>query len=255
MEYVYEKNHVMDPKKRSKDIETEQSIAFAYDRLDVVAQKNFERRMGRLIERMNDALEAIPSEVLRDEALMINSQQPPLNFRRPSLTPPVFGYESGFGFDVPQLRAQVPEYPPVARPTDKLQYRGGDDVGDSGTGASSFPFVNPESIHELTQHAQAKLEAEHGDIREAAPVTGVEGEAWEAYVALNKVALARQQLILDLAADAELKEKYDGDEGFRQQELQRRGILPLDVEIVDPQRLSVDRHYAQEPHYQPIRKV
>lgn len=250
MEYIYEKNHVTDPKKRARDIQQEQSMSFAFDRLDDVAQRNFELRMSRLIARMNEAVEAIPSDELREEALLINAQQPPLNFRRPSLTPPIFGYESGFGFEVPQLRAQVPEYPPVVRPTDHLQY-GGNSTPEA---QESFPFVEPDDIGKLTQAAQAKLELEHGEIREAAPITGVEGESWEAYVALNKVALARQQLILDLAADAELKERYDSDEVFRSEELHRRGIVNLEAEEVDPGRLSVHRHFSQEPHYQPIRK-
>jgi hypothetical protein len=248
MEYVYEKVHVNDSKKRKHDIVNENQMAFAYDRFDNVSEAHFEMRMGRLISRLTDALDAIPSDELRDEAIFVNSQQPPLNFRRPSLTPPIFGYEPGFGFDVPQLKAQPMEYPSVIRPTDRLEQ----DMASSPE--SSFPFVESDDLAKLADFATAQLEREHGEIRSAAPLTGVEGEAWEAYTALNKKALARQRLILDLSSDPQMRERYESDDDFRVETLQSRGIMALEVEVVDPHQLKVERHYSQDPHYQPIRE-
>lgn len=250
MEYIYEKVHVNDPKKRRRDIQNETQMSFAYDRFDDVSQVNFEHRMERLIARMSEALEAIPSDELREEALLVNSQQPPLNFRRPSLTPPVFGYEPGFGFDVPQLKVQPMEYPSVLRPTDKLEQ----EDRTTSPECPSFPFVDAEEMVRLVDEATAKLNKEHGEIRSAAPLTGVEGEAWEAYTALNKKALARQRLILDLSRDPELRDKYDSDEIFRAGELSTRGIVEIELEGVMPNRVKVERHYAQDPHYQPTRE-
>lgn len=244
MEYIYEKIHVTDPKKRKRDIESENQASYAYDRFDRVSSVQFEHRMARLISRLTEAIEAIPSNELLEEAIMVNSQQPPLNFRRPSLTPPIFGYEPGFGFDVPQLKVQPMEFPSVLRPTDRLEQ-------DSGP---AFPFVESEDLAKLVEDATAKLEREHGEIRGAAPHTGVEGEAWEAFTALNKKALSRQRLILELARDCQLRERYDSDAEFRQETLQSRGIVAVEFEDVNPLQLKTERHYAQDPHYQPIRE-
>lgn len=253
MEYIYEKNHATDPKKRLRDVEAEVSMSLAYDRYNAVAQGHFEDRMKRLLTRLTEALESIPCDAMREEALLLNSQQMPLNFRRPSLTPPVHGYEPGYGLDVPQLRAQLSEYPLTVRPTDRMEF------GSEAHHEGAFPFVETDDIALLTASASTKLMDEHGALREAAPVTGVEGEAWEAYVALCKKALARQKLIVDLSMDVELRERYDSDEAFRTEELQRRGMQELSVENVDTCRLGVmdpaHRHYAQEPHYQPIRNL
>lgn len=247
MEYIYERNHVTDPKKRFRDVESEAQVSLAFDRYNAVGQSQFEKRLDKLVQRMSAALEAIPCDKLRDEAIVINSQQPPLNFRRPSLTPPLFGYEPGFGFDVPQLRNQMMEYPPVVRPTDKIEF-------SSTESSESFPFVDAHDMLEVTHAATEKLEKEHGEIRQVAPLTGIEGEAWEMYTALNKKALARQQLLIDLANDQELQEKYDSDEQFRLEEQTRRGLVRVEFEEVHTQRLKVDRHYAQDPAYQPVRK-
>ncbi|CUG90026.1 Hypothetical protein, putative [Bodo saltans] len=248
MEYIYEKVHVTDSKKRKHDIDAENQMSFAYDRFDHVSTTNFEQRMERLVARLTEALEAIPSDELRDEAIFLNSQQPPLNLRRPSLTPPIFGYEPGFGFDVPQLKAQPLEYPSIVRPTDRLEQE------TAASPGSSFPFVESDDISKLTESAAAQLEREHGEIRSAAPVTGVEGEVWEAYTALNKKALSRQRLIFDLSLDPEFRERYDGDEEFRRETLQSRGMVAMDFERADPHQLKVERHYSQDPHYQPIRE-
>ena len=244
MEYIYEKNHVNDGRKRLRDVQGERALQLAYDRFSAVGDKAFDERMQRLVDRMNEAVEAIP-DALRDEALLLNSQQPPLNYRLPTLTPPIHSYEPGFGLDVPQLRAQQMEYPPLVRPTDPMQF--------GGEASDSFPFVDAESIRTLTLDSKAKFEREHGEIRQAAPVTGVEGEAWEAYAALNKKALARQELILQLCGDPEFKERYDSDEEYRQQVWSERGMLPLEIEDDSPPPHQV--HYAQEPAYQPFRTM
>ncbi|ESL11229.1 hypothetical protein TRSC58_01026 [Trypanosoma rangeli SC58] len=184
-------------------------------------------------------------EQAREEALLLSSEQPPGNYRRPSLTPPVPGYEPGYGLDVPQLCSQQAEYPPVVRPTDALEFGADADP--------SFPFVDAHRIEDLTALCAQKLEEWHGEIREAAPLTGVEGEAWEAYVALQKKALARQQLIFDLCNNPELREQYDADSEFREQQWAERGMLPL--EISEEELREVERHYAQEPAYHAFRKL
>ncbi len=243
MEYIYEKNHVNDGRKRQRDVDAERQQQLAYDRYCAVGDSAFQRRMERLLQRMNEAVEAIP-EALRDEALLVNAQQPPLSYRMPSMTPPIAGYEPGFGLDVPQLRSQQAEYPAVIRPTDHMQH--GDD-------APNFPFVDPEALRTLTLESRAKFEKEHGEIRQAAPVTGVEGEAWECYAALHKKALARQELILQLCSDPPFKEEYDNDPVFRQQVWHERGLVPLVLEDDAPPPEHL--HYAQEPAYHPFRTI
>jgi hypothetical protein len=162
----------------------------------------------------------------------------------PSLTPPIPGYEPGFGLDVPQLRAQQAEYPPLVRPTDRLQY---------SDEAPEFPFVDPEAVRATTLEQKAKLVKEHGEIRQAAPVTGAEGEAWEAYVALNIKALARQELVIQLCTDPMLKAEYDSDESFRQRVWAERGLTSLEIE--DDAPVPDKLHYAQEPTYHPFRTM
>nr|CCC94246.1 unnamed protein product [Trypanosoma congolense IL3000] len=222
-------------------------MAFAFDRYCAINEKIFSERLNRLALRMTEALEVMKQlgmEQELDEALLLSSEQPPWNFRRPTLTPPVPGYEPGYGLDVPQLRSRQAEYPPVERPTDAMEF---------GEGADAhFPLVDSYRMEDFTVQCTKELEERHGEIREAAPTTGVEGEAWEAYVALQKKALARQQLIFDLCNDTELRERYDADDAFRQQILEERGIVPLEIE---EERLHEEpRHYAQEPAYHPFRK-
>ncbi|EKF27650.1 hypothetical protein MOQ_008618 [Trypanosoma cruzi marinkellei] len=248
MEYLHEKRHCNDSRKRQHDVDNERRIALAFDRYCAIGEKQFAARMSRLAARMTEALEAMAElgmEQAREEALLLSSEQPPGNYRRPSLTPPVPGYEPGYGLDVPQLSSQQAEYPPIVRPTDALEFGANADP--------SFPFVDAYRVEDLTALCAQELEERHGEIREAAPLTGVEGEAWEAYVALQKKALARQQLIFDLCNDPELREKYDADAEFREQQWAERGMLPL--EIKEEELREVERHYAQEPAYHAFRKL
>lgn len=250
MEYIYEKNHVNDARKRQADVDKERSVSAAYDRYSAVNEAIFEERMSRLLQRMTDALNTIQALGLNqtlDEATLLNTEQPPCNFRRPALTPPIPGYEPGFGLDVPQLKSQQMEYPPVVRPTDRINF--------GADGDDSFPFVDAHRVEDLTKACQEELRERHGAIREAAPVTGVEGEAWETYVALQGKALARQQLIFDLANDPELHERYEKEESFRRAELERRGLRPLQVEPARSEEEENNLHYAQVPAYEPFRVV
>ncbi|ORC90601.1 uncharacterized protein TM35_000083990 [Trypanosoma theileri] len=244
MEYLHEKNHCNDARKRQHDVDHERRLAHAFDRLCALQEKQFAARLSRLAGRMSAALEALDGEA-REEALLLAAEQPPGGVRRPSLTPPRAGYEPGFGLDVPQLRAQQAEYPPCRRPTDAME------AGEEAD--PDFPFVEAHRVEDLTAQCTEMLEQRHGEVREAAPLTGVEGEAWEAYVALQKKALARQQLIFDLCNDPELREKYDQDEEFRKQQWSERGMLPLEIE--EEQLREEERHYAQEPAYHPFRKM
>ncbi|KPI85443.1 hypothetical protein ABL78_5497 [Leptomonas seymouri] len=246
MEYIHEKNHVNDARKRQQDVAQERGIANAYDRYSAVSEAKFDARLAALIARMSEALEVMQELGLDscvEEAVLLNSEQPPGNYRRPSLTPPLLGYEPGFGLEVPQLRSQQTEYPPVRRPTDTLEF--------SSQRAPEFPFVDAHLIEDLTAKHEAQLEEQHGTLREAAPLTGVEGEAWEAYVALQHKALARQKLIMDLHNDPEMREKYDIDEEFRMAEWERRGMGVLEVEA--PLARDLELHYAQAPAYEAFR--
>ncbi|CAJ1033483.1 hypothetical protein, conserved [Leishmania lindenbergi] len=247
MEYIHEKNHVNDARKRQQDVDQERSISGAYDRYSAVSEAKFDKRLSRLIARMSEALEEMQKLGLKEaleEAVLLNSEQPPGHYRRPSLTPPLVGYEPGFGLDVPQLRSQQAEYPPLRRPTDWLEF---------GEGGDDFPYVDTHKIEDLTAKHEARLEEQHGVLREAAPLTGVEGEGWEAYVALHRKALARQHLIIDLHNDPELRAKYDADETFRAAEWEKRGIKPLHIEA--PLERDVEFHYAQVPAYEAFRSL
>ncbi|KAG5493566.1 hypothetical protein JIQ42_01938 [Leishmania sp. Namibia] len=246
MEYIHEKNHVNDARKRQQDVDQERSIANAYDRYSAVSEAKFDERLSRLIARMSEALEEMRKLGLKgalEEAVLLNSEQPPGHYRRPSLTPPLVGYEPGFGLDVPQLRGQQAEYPPLRRPTDWLEFGEG--------GSDDFPYVDVHKIEDLTAKHERQLEEQHGVLREAAPLTGVEGEGWEAYVALHRKALARQHLIMDLHNDPELRNKYDADKAFRAAEWKRRGMGTLDIEA--PLERDAELHYAQVPAYEAFR--
>jgi hypothetical protein len=238
LEYVFEVNHPNDPNKGKQKINEERLLSAAVDKALSHSERRYNERLASLVTRLNEALDQVPEE-LKNEALIFNSEQPPLGLRRPSLTPPLPGYRPGFGLDVPQLRAPQQEFPEMSAPTDSLME------------TDSWPFVETESIAEVTRSAAQVLDEAHGAARSDIPLTGVEGEAWEAYVALNRKALARQQLICDLINDPTLKEKYDEDPDFRAAELEKRGILPLEVEEeADVIRTPV--HYAQAPKYEPL---
>eukprot|EP00758_Cryptobia_borreli_P016674 Tbor_TRINITY_DN6127_c0_g1::TRINITY_DN6127_c0_g1_i1::g.21918::m.21918 len=278
MEYLYERVQANDPYKKSVDVEGERDIANAFDRFSASNEAVFNQRLSKLIQRSIEALEAIPTEDLLDEAVLLNSEQPPLNFHRPALTPPIRDYHPGYGIDVPQLRVDVQEYPKVIRPTDKLEYdniefgrykpKAADDESDNllieRKGHDTFPFVDANDFQGFTKEYADKLEDLHGVIRKEVPMTGMEGECWEAYMALNKKAVARQDLIFDLMSDDELREKYDEDETFRKETLLSRGITPLTVEgdevfciigeRVPPEEVP-ERHYSQDPKYEPFRRM
>lgn len=256
MEYIYEKVLPNDSRKRQADVDQERVMAKAFDRYCEKNEAVYHARLERLTQRAIEALEAIPAELL-DEALLLNSAQPPLNFLRPALTPPIPGFEPGYGIDVPQLRTEYQEFPKIVRPTDHIEF------GEAAE--QQFPFVDPNSMLTFATKYEEKLENWHGAIRKDAIQSGPEGEQWEAYVALNKKAAARQKLILQLSMDLEFKEKYENDEEFRMAELALRGITPLVAEgPSDDSVLNVPRedprqeeeiHYAQQPKYQPFRKV
>lgn len=281
MEYIYEKNHVNDSRKRQSDVDQERSTAIAYDRYAAVQERVFEERLSKLMGRMTEALEALQKLNLSsclEECLVLNTEQMPGNYRRPSLTPPLVGYESGFGLDVPQLRSQQAEYPTVHRPVDAIQYSPSSSgvaledpeeaqeykpAAAGGTAKTPvdpmdysdvFPFVDAHQVQDLTKNYMERLEGWHGSIRAQVPLTGVEGEAWEAYVALQKKALQRQLLIFELSENVEFEERYNNDEAFRRAEWAKRGMSPLAVEA-DGNGMEEDWHYAQVPAYQPFRKA
>jgi len=250
MEYIYERNPLNDQRKRQADVAEERAVSIAFDTYASVSEKAWSVRLETMLYHMNEAMASIPTELL-DESILLQSQQPPLNFRRPTLTPPVVGYEPGFGLDVPQLRAQQQEYPAVTRPTDAVEFGG----SATTTTGSTFPFIDTEQLDRVVNTAKAAQETQLGAIRSRAPTTGVEGEAWEAYCALNAKALARQKLILDLASNETFREEYNkGTEEEWEAERFRRGMLPLEIE---PEYSSAELdqvHYAQTPTYQPFRK-
>lgn len=246
MEYIYELNRPSEAGKRHSDVEWERRLSTCFDRFLRINEKTMEKRMNRLVQRMNESIEKLKQFGMAEtveEATMLNTDQPPLNFRRPSLTPPLPGYEPGFGMDVPQLKAQQMEYPPVRRLTDDIEF--------SGSSASLFPFVEQHEIDALTHTTLSNIDRESGELCEKAPTTGVEGEAWAARVALERKALARQKLILDLVGNPLFQEQYNNNDAFRFQEWRKRGMAPLDIEPERECHESV--HFAHEPSYQPFR--
>ncbi|CCW66235.1 unnamed protein product [Phytomonas sp. Hart1] len=263
MEYIYEKNHLNDSRKRQSDVDQERGMADAYDRFRRVNETAFDERLSRLLSRMSGALEMVRELGLADcleEAVLLNTEQPPGLFRVPTLSPPLMGYEPGFGLDIPQLRSRQAEYPSIIRPTDHLdsskdhepfQEEKEEEEEDL---SEVFPFVSPHKIEDLVRICMDQLEEQHSAIREAAPLTGVEGEAWEASITLQRKALARQQLIIDLSNSPDFDLKYTTDEAFREKEWEKRGLLPLFIEpaVVED---AEDFHFAQEPAYHPFRKA
>lgn len=245
MEYIYEVTHSCDSSKRSSDVKQERRISSAFDRLRFSNEHLFKKRMGKLAVRMSEVLELLKNlqlEEALDEASMMNTEQPPLNFRRPTLTPPLPGYEPGFGMDVPQLKSVQMEYPPITTLTDDIEF---------SEANNNFPFVEAHEITDLVRNTTQKIESQCGELREASPTTGVEGEMWAARLGLERKALARQQLILDLSVDSSYQEEYMRDESFRLRELQKRGLVPLAVD--PPYQRHTEPHFAHEPAYQPIR--
>ncbi|EPY28565.1 hypothetical protein STCU_05015 [Strigomonas culicis] len=311
MEYIYEKKHVNDGnKKRQHDVQLERRVAAAFDRYAAHGEAVFEARLARLNARMTEALEAVraldrraaaleaerrataaaaddaaPASTLIEECVLLHTEQPPGSFQRPALAPPLAGYEPGYALDVPQLRSQQAEYPAVHRPTDDLQFRGGGGgaTDDGGFAAAAepdsyhqFPYVETYALEDLTAQYEKKLDGLHGALRLHMPLTGVEGEGWEAYVALQRKALRRQRLLIDLAQQGDFAERFERNEdGFRDAELARRGLLPLRVEGEEDgadaaapttrhkrkdgrkkaayNNFEEHYHFAQVPAYEPFR--
>jgi hypothetical protein len=265
LEYLYEANLANDGNnKRAADVAKERRVSEAYDRYMHVIDSEFDRRVDRLVARMNEALDALPDEYL-EEATLLNSEAPPLSFRLPKQSPPIPGFEPALGFDVPQLRVVQADEKPIPRATDTMQLAatmevmdeldqfaanagrgmasstgegGGSATGEEGqqqqdegpTVTNTYPFVDSSRVRELLTSSQAKLDELHGEMRSTVPLTGTSGEEWEAHCALQRRAFARQQLILDLAEKPELRERFDADEAFAAAERARRGILPLEEE-------------------------
>ena len=281
LEYLYEPVHHTDPKKREADVVADRAVALAYDRMMSTADGNASARRERLLKRQIEALEAIPAE-LQEEATLLNSEAPITALRvTPTLSPPSVGYEPGFGLQVASLTVEQREYPPVQRPTDTIQRNyerhqqelkaSGQETGDEGdeTGGA-FPFVAPEDVDTLAATGVAEMATVHGATRTELAATGAASEAWEAHVALQKKALARQQLILELHRDDDLAERYADDASLREEEWGKRGLLPLLAEEADPSAQlrpasaaggrvvppePAPVHPAQLPKCEPIRSI
>uniref|UniRef100_A0A7S1Q5V5 Uncharacterized protein n=1 Tax=Neobodo designis TaxID=312471 RepID=A0A7S1Q5V5_NEODS len=243
LEYIYEMNRPNAVQKTNKDAEEEMLLAQAVDRLFAIGDSDFHDRLEAQVARGIEALEALPEE-LRVEACLLNSEMPPLSFRRPSLTPPLSSYDPAFGLDVPANRARIAEYPAVHRIDDDLLENDRD-----------YPLLPPDVVSELNGTVASHLQETHRAARSTIPQTGPMGEAWEAEIALQKRACARQDLLLKLADDPDMAERFDTDEEYRATVLGDAGLAPLAQETAHtgdeacvPQ-LSAPLHYSQTPKH------
>eukprot|EP00759_Apiculatamorpha_spiralis_P015053 PhF_6_TR2171/c0_g1_i1/m.3547 len=244
LEYIAETATVPnDPKKRSGDVERERHLSGALERVMAVADAKWDRRMEVILRRQHEALEALPEEFL-DDATALDSSVMPLNMTRPRMTAPLPEYEPGFGLDVPQLKAETPEYP---HPTND----------------QPVEYTDVSEVRAYTNTQLQRWEDALGNVRKEYPFTGPEGEQYEMYCYLNIRALKRQLLLLDIAEDPEgLGEKMK-DATFAQQEREKRGISPLQLETSDKSSVDVVKlqqeedqqrlHWGQEPKYYPFR--
>ena len=247
LEYLYEKVHCNDPKKRAKDVAHERLLAQAHDRYASYGEKALTLRIHRLTMRMREVMQSLTRQAdmakqpaLVTEACLLNSTQPPNNYRRPTLTPPLPGYEPGFGLDVSQLRTSQSEYPQLRR------------VNERGY-TDRYPFAAADDVQQLTSAAMKQIDNVKDSIRSSAPATGTTGEAGEALIELNRKAILRQQVILDAAkglpSDPEL--------------LNTAVTMPPDYNTIESDLTGTrdipandpPLHYAQEPKYQPIRSM
>ena len=105
MEYIFEENRP-DVMKTARDVDDERLLGMAVDRLYRHSQLVQDRRLRAVVRRSTEVLASLPEE-LQIEASVLNTEQPPYGFRRSTLTPPLDGYEPGFGLDVPANRARV----------------------------------------------------------------------------------------------------------------------------------------------------
>ena len=81
LEYVYEQNRPDYPKSR-KDIEEEQALSIQYDRVLASGDIEFDCQLARQIRRSSAVLASLPA-ALRAEALILNSEMPPLAYIGP----------------------------------------------------------------------------------------------------------------------------------------------------------------------------
>lgn len=241
LEYIFEPNGV-DAPKTNAEVEEERLTALALDRMYALGDAELDRRLERQTQRANAVMAALPGD-LRIEASILNSEQPPLAFRRPSLTPPLEGYEPGFGLDVASMHAQVKQYPDDAEVDAEI-----------ADGDKQYPLVDPEVMDEFNEGAIKHLEALHDAARGRVANAGPSSEAWEASLALEKRAARRQRLIFRLAEDPDMQERYDTDDAFRTHVQAEYGLLPLQEEPAlgeapegaMPEPLP-PLHYAQQP--------
>ena len=240
IDYVAEYSTVANDglRKKQADVDRERQYALGCERFLQKCDADWDLQMQRAIMRQNEALESLPKEFI-EEATIPNTQPYPLNMSRPKLTPPIYGYEPAYGMDVPQLRAEVMEYP---LPTNTEHT---DDTQDTTT-ARQF------TLQKLQEWKDAL-----GGLRSEYPYTGPEGEQFEMYCALNIRALERQLLILDIHDDPEGLGKQMECPKFASEERIRRGINGIEVsrerDVVSdgPPKL----HEAQCPQYHPFRYV
>jgi hypothetical protein len=216
--YLHEPVRVGDPNKMYMDVVRERVVALSYERLAIFEERRHKAQVERCVAVLNEALDAVPDEFL-EEATLINSDAASPLQQPPALTPPVPDYLPAFGFDVPVLRTNQREFPSRRNTMEEFS-----------TDLTEWPLVSPQQVEQLTQQEQQRVESVHSRFRAQAPTTGVEGESFEAYFALEKRALNRQKLILDLHNDDSLREKFEADDGFAAAERERRGILPLEVD-------------------------
>jgi hypothetical protein len=217
LEYLYEQNKPDAPKTRD-EINDQRALSQALDRFYAIGDAEFTNRLDRLALRSMQVMQSLPPD-LQVEASVLNSEQAPLNFRRPTLTPPLMGYEAAFGLDVPQLRSRIVEYPERV-PLD-------DEMSET---TLSYPFVEPDLVEDLNRDVSANVHSAHEAARSTIPVTGPAGEAWEAQVRLQTRACKRQKLLLRLAEDDTFRERYESDIEFRQEVSHEHDLIPLVIE-------------------------
>eukprot|EP00760_Papus_ankaliazontas_P012433 PhM_4_TR15295/c0_g1_i1/m.91527 len=259
-DYVAESHTVInDEKKRVKDVVREQEMALALDRYLQVQDNKFDARMTRVMQRATEALESLPEEFLA-EATVMETACHPLRYTRPTHTPPIDGYEPGFGLDVPQLKSPTPEYPPKPFRAPTVPSAADPDV------LTHECFVGADDVAGYAAQLEEKWATTAlGNVRKEYPWTGPEGEQFELYVALNRRALRRQQLLVELSNNDELRALFEtGTQEQVDAELERRGIVPFDLEADKPKTVlehqqqglpeQLNLHHAQEPKYQPMRK-
>ena len=239
IDYVVEYSSVCNDghRKKQADVDRERSFALACDRLLQQTDEMWDKQMNSSIQRQNEVLESLPEEFI-ENATSLNAQPFPLNVSKPKLTPPLSGYEPAYGMDVPQLRAEIPQYPNPSPAKDQME------AGDESS-------VRNFTVKKLRAWRDAL-----GRVRKAYPYTGPEGEQFELYCALNMRSLQRQLLILDMSDDPTLRSQMENAD-FSAAERERRGIQGITVS--EERNVLKDGaptlHAAQSPLYHPFRYV